>query len=40
MSGTDIGSDPSFQSPEVGTMDTRLEVDVVPVSDVDRPPGR
>ena len=36
MSGTGVSTDTSTQAPEVGTIDMKLEVVVVPVSDVDR----
>ncbi len=36
MSGPDANADASTQSLEVGTIDTRLEVLTVPVSDADR----
>lgn len=36
MSGTDVGSDTSIETPEVGTIDFKLEVVTLPVSDVDR----
>jgi catechol 2,3-dioxygenase-like lactoylglutathione lyase family enzyme len=36
MSSTDIGSGASAQAPEVGTVDMKLEVVTLPVSDVDR----
>src|SRR4051812_48486174 len=36
MSSTDAGSATSMETPEVGTVDMRLEVVTLPVSDVDR----
>jgi hypothetical protein len=36
MSSIDVSHATSTQSPEVGIMDMKLEVVVVPVSDVDR----
>jgi catechol 2,3-dioxygenase-like lactoylglutathione lyase family enzyme len=36
MSSTDAFTDPSMETPELGTIDMRLEVVTLPVSDVDR----
>ena len=36
MSSTDVSSNPSMETPELGTIDMKLEVVTVPVSDVDR----
>ena len=36
MPGTDVSSNPSMGLPEVGTVDMKLEVVTLPVSDVDR----
>jgi catechol 2,3-dioxygenase-like lactoylglutathione lyase family enzyme len=36
MSSTDVGSGASAEAPEVGTVDMKLEVVTLPVSDVDR----
>jgi len=36
MSSTDVSSNPATQTPEAGTVDMKLEVVTVPVSDVDR----
>jgi catechol 2,3-dioxygenase-like lactoylglutathione lyase family enzyme len=36
MAGTDVNADTSTETPEVGTIDMKLEVVTVPVSDVDR----
>ena len=36
MSGTDVNTDTSTETPEVGTIDMKLEVVTLPVSDVDR----
>jgi catechol 2,3-dioxygenase-like lactoylglutathione lyase family enzyme len=36
MSSTDVGTDTPMQTPEVGTIDMKLEVVTLPVSDVDR----
>jgi catechol 2,3-dioxygenase-like lactoylglutathione lyase family enzyme len=36
MSGTDVGSNTSMEMPEAGTIDMKLEVVTLPVSDVDR----
>ena len=36
MASTDISSDPSAEKPELGTIDMKLEVVTLPVSDVDR----
>jgi catechol 2,3-dioxygenase-like lactoylglutathione lyase family enzyme len=35
MAGTDVGTNTSMESPEIGTIDMKLEVVTVPVSDVD-----
>jgi len=39
MSGTDVNTDTSTETPEVGTIDMKLEVVTLPVSDVDRAKG-
>ena len=36
MSSTDVSTDTSTEVPEVGTIDMKLEVVTLPVSDVDR----
>jgi catechol 2,3-dioxygenase-like lactoylglutathione lyase family enzyme len=36
MAGTDVGSSTSTETPEIGTIDMKLEVVTLPVSDVDR----
>jgi hypothetical protein len=36
MSDIDVSSETSTQTPEAGVVDMKLEVAVVPVSDVDR----
>jgi catechol 2,3-dioxygenase-like lactoylglutathione lyase family enzyme len=36
MSTTGVGADPSSESPELGTIDMKLEVVTLPVSDLDR----
>ena len=39
MSGTDVNTDTSTETPEVGTIDMKLEVVTLPVSDVARAKG-
>jgi hypothetical protein len=36
MSTTGVGADPSSESPGVGTIDMKLDVVTLPVSDLDR----
>jgi catechol 2,3-dioxygenase-like lactoylglutathione lyase family enzyme len=36
MAGADVGSTTSMETPEVGTVDMKLEVMTLPVSDIDR----